>query len=431
MPNAVILLIGLLMAMAFAGPGYAAHDVRLKPGAKGKQCLKCHEKQKKDFARRSTHPLLKSAECTGCHDPHTSSQKNLLIEDPKTLCNRCHAKVLPENSRSRHKVVVEGNCGKCHDSHGSDNRFLLKKSGNELCLECHGQIGQQLKEIKFPHKPMTEDKGCLNCHTPHASTEAAHLLKNEAAALCTACHKTNRPIFARRHMNYKVNNSNCSSCHNAHGSNKRDILYDTVHAPVAEKKCQQCHNDPGAPDALEVKKKGTALCLQCHQTMIEGVYAKKQIHWPLADSTACLNCHNPHGSKTAKLLNGPQSKVCGQCHDDTVKLQQWSIANPANKHLCEPIRKGTCSSCHDPHAADNFLLMRKENISIGVCGECHEWESHSTHPIGEKVIDQRNKNLSVECLSCHLGCGTGNKPSMMPFDNTYELCVQCHVERRR
>ena len=326
--KAAIMLIALPVIMALAGPVYAASHIKLKPGAKGKQCLKCHEKQRKDFSRRSTHPLLKSDECTGCHDPHTSSHKNLLNEDVQTLCNRCHAKILPENSRSRHKVVVEGNCNKCHDSHGSDNRFLLTKSGNDLCIECHAPIGQGLKEVKYSHKPVADDKGCLNCHSPHASTRADFLLKNEAAVLCTTCHKTNRPTFARRHMNYKVDNSNCTSCHNPHGSNKRYILYDAVHAPVAEKKCQQCHNSPAAPNPLGVKQSGTALCLQCHKAMIDKVYAKKQVHWPLLDTTACLHCHNPHGSKTPKLLNGPQAKVCGQCHADTTALQQWSIANP-------------------------------------------------------------------------------------------------------
>ncbi len=425
------MLVALISVLAVGGPACAAQKARLKLGAKGQQCLKCHEKQQKEFHQRSTHPLGRTNACIGCHDPHTSSHENLLVEDVQTLCNRCHAKILPENARSRHKVVVEGNCAKCHNAHGSDNRFLLIKSGNELCVQCHAQIGERLKAIKFPHKPVSEDKGCLNCHSPHASTRADFLLKNDASALCTTCHKTNRPIFARRHMNYKVDNSNCNSCHNPHGSDRRNILYAAVHAPVAEKKCQQCHNSPTAPNALGVKQKGTALCLQCHKPMIDEAYAKKQVHWPLADSTGCLHCHNPHGSKAPKLLNGPQAKVCGQCHADTVELQQWSVANPQNKHLCEPIRKGTCSSCHGPHSADNLLLMPRENISIDVCGKCHEWESHSTHPIGAKVVDQRNKNLTVECLSCHVGCGTANKPSMLPFDTTYELCVQCHVERKR
>lgn len=431
MPTAFV-MVALLIAVTAAGPADAAHKARLKAGAKGAQCLECHEKQQKDFKRRSSHPLQKPDQCTGCHDPHTSNHKKLLVEDVQTLCRNCHANLLPENALSQHKVVVEGNCVKCHATHGSDNQFLLIQSGNDLCLECHAQVGDEIKNIKFPHQPVNEKKGCLNCHSPHASTRSRFLLKNSPTALCTDCHKTNRPIFAKRHMGYKVDQSNCNACHNPHGSDRRNILYTAVHKPVAEKKCEQCHNSPTARNALQVKQEGTALCQQCHKPMIEELFGtKKQIHWPLTDSTGCLHCHNPHGGKTTGLLNGPQSKVCGQCHADTVELQQWSIANPQNKHLCEPIRKGTCSSCHAPHGSDYFLLMPKENISINVCGKCHEWETHSTHPIGAKVADQRNKNLTVECLSCHVGCGTGNHPSMLPFDTTYELCIQCHVERKR
>jgi len=144
-----------------------------------------------------------------------------------------------------------------------------------------------------------------------------------------------------------------------------------------------------------------------------------------------LNCHSPHGSKEKKLLQGPVIKTCGACHEDTVALQEWSKKNPKNRNLCEPVKKGNCISCHSPHAADNILLITESSITVGLCGKCHEWQTHSTHPIGEKVTDPRNQNLTVDCLSCHNACGTGNKPAMLPFETTYDLCIQCHPERRR
>jgi predicted CXXCH cytochrome family protein len=165
--------------------------------------------------------------------------------------------------------------------------------------------------------------------------------------------------------------------------------------------------------------------------MVDQTFNKNRVHWPLVDKVGCLNCHSPHASKQQKLLKGSISSVCGECHSDTVALQEWSRNNPKNQKLCEPVKKGNCISCHSPHAADNVLLISEVSISADLCGRCHEWQTHSTHPIGEKAIDQRNKNLTVECLSCHRACGTGNKPNMLTFDTTYELCVQCHVERRR
>jgi len=182
---------------------------------------------------------------------------------------------------------------------------------------------------------------------------------------------------------------------------------------------------------MKTKKQGTALCQQCHRDMINKALSKNRVHAPLTDKVGCLNCHNPHGSKQKNLIETYMADTCGKCHQDTVQLQEWSINNPKNKGLCEPVKKGNCSSCHAPHSADNVLLIDQQNISIDLCGKCHKWESHSTHPSGAKVIDPRDKNLNAECLSSHKACGTGNKPAMMPFEATYDLCIQCHPERKR
>jgi len=115
--------------------------------------------------------------------------------------------------------------------------------------------------------------------------------------------------------------------------------------------------------------------------------------------------------------------LCGSCHDDTIKRQEKSVT----KH--EPIKLGACTACHEPHASNNILLFKEATV-IDVCASCHDWQKHSTHPIGEKVIDKRNKNLTVQCLSCHRSHGTEFK-SMIPFQATSELCIQCHIDFKR
>ena len=67
---------------------------------------------------------------------------------------------------------------------------------------------------------------------------------------------------------------------------------------------------------------------------------------------------------------------------------------------------------------------------INVCGSCHDWEHHSTHPIGEKAKDPRNKNLTVTCLSCHSPHGSDFK-KMLHFETQTEMCTNCHKEFRR
>lgn len=418
-------LVSLLTLTALA---HAKNEFKLKLGAKGQICLKCHESFKKTIKSRYVHPLVKKRECTGCHLPHTSDHKGLLTADSTQLCSNCHRQVLPEKALSTHQTVIQGNCEACHDAHGSNNRFILSKSGNELCLDCHQERGDIMSNLRFKHKSVAQGKGCLNCHNPHASTKADHLLKTEIPSLCNKCHESGKLTFKRTHMNYPVANSNCVSCHNPHGSNTRGAVFDVAHEAVTKRKCTACHQK-GA--SLKTRRPATELCKECHKKMVDQTFNKSSVHWPLVDNVGCLNCHEPHATKEPKLMKGPVTSVCGECHSDTVELQELSKENPKNENLCEPVKSGNCVACHSPHASDSVLLVRQESFSSDVCADCHDWKKHSTHPIGEKFVDQRNKNLTLDCLSCHTGCGTGNNPFMLPFNTTYELCVQCHAERKR
>jgi predicted CXXCH cytochrome family protein len=329
--------------------------------------------------------------------------------------------VAPEKARSRHKVVAEGNCVACHDPHAANNKSNLVKAGNELCFGCHKEIGEAVTNARFKHSPV--EKGCLNCHDPHASEKFAHLVKNEVPPLCLGCHKADKPSFVRQHSGYPVAKGRCTSCHNPHGSNSAVILYENVHRPVVSKKCNQCHEAPSSPTPFKVKKAGLELCKGCHSNMVNEALGKKQLHWVLVGKKGCLECHAPHASAEAALLNGPMITVCGECHSDTIRRQETSLA----KH--EPVKGGECLSCHSPHSSDVPLLLTNPSV-IDLCGNCHNWGEHSTHPIGEKTVDMRNRNLNVNCLSCHRSHGTEFK-KMIPFATSTDLCVQCHERFKR
>jgi predicted CXXCH cytochrome family protein len=94
-----------------------------------------------------------------------------------------------------------------------------------------------------------------------------------------------------------------------------------------------------------------------------------------------------------------------------------------------PIDQGNCTVCHSPHASDNVFLLQGKSL-IDLCGTCHNWKAHSTHPIGEKAVDPRNRNLTLDCLSCHRSHGSPFK-SFASFDTAADLCVQCHQSVRR
>lgn len=394
---------------------------KLKPGAQGQLCLQCHGGFQDTLKKTFVHTPLKKLQCIGCHNPHTSLYGKMLSEDFGDVCLGCHASVVPEEARSSHKVVVEGNCMKCHDPHAAINKYNLLKPGSALCADCHKAMVDGIAKVKFRHKPVAD--GCNSCHLPHASAKAPFLLKEDIVKLCTGCHRTDRPLFAKQHMNYPVAGARCTSCHDPHGSDRAGILYDNVHKPVAARMCNQCHEENTSANPLRTRQAGVELCRGCHGDMFNRMAGKNRVHWAVLAKDGCLACHNPHASKQKRLLKEPMLVLCGRCHADTIRRQERSVT----KH--EPISTGLCTSCHDPHASDNVLLLKESSV-VKVCGACHDWQKHSIHPIGEKIRDRRNRNLSVQCLSCHRVHGTEYK-GMIPFPNVSDLCTQCHNEFKR
>ena len=430
-------LIPLLLVAASVAP--AQNKFRLKPGAEGTVCLDCHSEFAEKLKSTFVHAPVQAGDCTGCHSPHTSAHGKLLAASPSALCATCHPNVVPDKAVSSHKVAIEGNCVKCHDPHGSSNEKLLVKVGNDLCLSCHQTLGDAIAKVKFKHLPVSSD--CLSCHNPHGSDKAARLLRDPVPTLCVTCHKPDSPRFASQHVNYPVAKADCTSCHDPHGSNVAGILFDTVHSPVASKRCVQCHNAAASAEPFATRRPGFELCRGCHSAMMNETFGRSRVHWPLVDKTGCLSCHEAHASRQKKLLNVEEARLCGQCHQDTVDWQaklaererqetaaaKTRVVKGALTH--EPIRKGTCSACHLPHASDSGHLMRQASIVEG-CGTCHDWLKHNSHPVGTKYADTRNKNLSLDCLSCHRAHGTGYR-HLIPFPEVTELCVQCHKQLRR
>ncbi len=394
---------------------------RLKEADQKKLCLACHTDFDEKLKKRYVHTAVRSGECAGCHDPHVSSHAKLLAGDTREICASCHDAVIPANAKSTHKVVADGQCEKCHDPHAADNPNHLVARGSDLCFGCHKELGDAIKKAKFKHSPI--EQGCLTCHGAHGSDQSEHLLKAAVPGLCVKCHKPDTPAFATRHMKYPVGKADCTSCHDPHGSNQAALLLDNVHPPLASGACNQCHNAPDSPAPFGTKRTGYELCKGCHNDMVNATLAKGRLHWAVADKPGCVNCHNPHASKYAKLVKADAPALCGRCHADTLKR----IAAVPVKHA--PVDAGTCVACHSPHSSTGVYLLDEPNVGK-VCARCHDYQTHSAHPIGEKAVDPRNKNLRVDCLSCHKGHGTEFK-HMLLADTNLELCTRCHKQYAR
>lgn len=397
-----------------------SNDFHLKKGAVGAVCLTCHTAFKETLNKKFVHTPLKDKDCTGCHNPHTSDHGKLLSADPDKVCFSCHSDIVATGAKSVHQVVAEGKCVQCHDPHASNYRMQLVRPGKKLCFGCHKDM-EKIANYKFKHPPVEDN--CLACHDPHASKNNANLLKASSPKLCLQCHDPNKKIFKTQHGGYPVQEGDCTSCHNPHGSNHAGMLYDEVHAPVAKRMCSQCHQPADSAHPFATQRPGYELCQGCHFNMVNDTFNKGLVHWPLVDKKGCLNCHSPHASMTKPLLKGTMLQVCGQCHSDTIARQERSLT----KH--PPIAKGECADCHSVHSSNNEFMLNKPSV-LDVCGKCHEWQTHSTHPIGAKVVDPRDPNLTLDCLSCHRTHGTRFK-HFLYFDNSTDLCTQCHTQFRR
>jgi predicted CXXCH cytochrome family protein len=438
------IILGVLVALLLSlhSSAKAQNKFNLKPGAERGVCLGCHPSIQEKLKDPYVHSALKFMGCTECHNPHTSNHKDLLDESLKKICFKCHGDIIPKNARSVHQVVAQGECVRCHDPHASKYKFHLLNIGSDLCFTCHQSMGTLVKKVKYKHPPVEDS--CLNCHSPHASTQSDNLLKDSVIALCTTCHQTDTRLFANQHANYPVAKAkaSCTSCHNPHGSDQRGMIYDHVHPPMASKVCNQCHESPTSPNPFKTRRFGFELCRACHSQMVNETLTKNWLHWPLVDTRGCLNCHRPHASSQKKLLSAGMIQLCGKCHSETIAKQERLSALAEQQKKADskavpergaithpPVQNGECQVCHSPHASNAFLLMTNPSV-IDLCGTCHEWQKHSSHPIGEKVVDPRNKNLRVNCLSCHESHGTGYR-YLNPFPTVTDLCVQCHKKFKR
>jgi predicted CXXCH cytochrome family protein len=402
------MILALLLA---AGPS-------LLPGADGKLCLDCHAPMRPKLSKPFVHTPLKGGTCTGCHDPHASQHGAMLSAEPSKVCATCHTGVVPLWAKSVHAPAADGRCTACHDPHASDDRFELTKPGIEGCATCHAKITDGWKRARHKHLASGGATSCTTCHDPHAGKNTEHLLKGADPAMCLSCHKPDK-AFVSRHSGIPVQTARCAGCHDPHGSDQPGMIYDNVHKPMAVQKCADCH----LPGSVATKAAGTALCTTCHAQQVSRMLDAPRVHEPLAEPSGCLDCHSPHASRQRGLVKGGMKQVCGSCHADTLARQERSVT----KH--PPVEGGECTACHSPHSSDNALLLKRADV-VQLCGTCHDWQKHSTHPIGAKLVDPRNKNLSLDCLSCHRAHGTENK-HMNPFPTTTELCTQCHQQFKR
>ncbi len=109
---------------------------------KGNNCVECHAEKS---GRASTYMHPKVTDCLGCHLPHGSNAKKLLLGDEIVLCQEpCHTNMGRSHPFGRDlKNPQTGfrqdvTCtSQCHDPHGSEYKGILRMNARDLCFSCH------------------------------------------------------------------------------------------------------------------------------------------------------------------------------------------------------------------------------------------------------------------------------------------------------
>jgi DmsE family decaheme c-type cytochrome len=173
-------------------PGGAHPDVVFAPKSKNASpaderngvCLTCHQSGLRMHWSGSVHQQEDLA-CSNCHTVHVPHDPVLAMATQPEVCYACHQTQRAQTYRISTHPILAGKvtCSDCHNPHGSTGpKLLVKNSVNETCYVCHAE---KRGPFLWEHSSVVDD--CTNCHTPHGSN-ITPLLKARVPWLCQECH---------------------------------------------------------------------------------------------------------------------------------------------------------------------------------------------------------------------------------------------------
>ena len=267
--------------------------------------------------------------CGDCHDeqfkvfttnPHGVGQApSPATPIPNAVCEKCHGD------------------GKAHIEGGGDKALIFKPAGQEgsdkTCLTCHDVTTDRISRRGGPHAN-AKTVNCLTCHSIHTA-KATPLLVKPQLALCATCHSTQVASFRNKPYAHRIGSGGmeCSSCHEPHGRNGRDMLRKTV---SGELPCVNCHTRQRGPFVFQ-----------------HGAFA-------IGD---CMTCHEPHGSSNRnRLIRSNVAQLCLECHAAIPLASGGNTlgSQPPSFHNLSLARYQDCTTCHVAvHGSDRDPQLMK------------------------------------------------------------------------
>jgi predicted CXXCH cytochrome family protein len=331
----------------------------------------CHTKYQ---TAAHIHGPVSVGSCKSCHEDDQGGHVYPVSRKGNAVCTFCHA--VAGNKAHQHKALeqatpsatqpaggaanqltsaVPGGCMTCHDPHISKAKFLLTADTVEgVCVKCHTV---QLK--KHAHQPFAAGQ-CTVCHQPHQSEFSNLLRYGDGPAHCFGCHKEKEKAFAELPHVHKASAQQCTTCHGPHATD----------------------------NAKQLKKPVNDTCLACHTNVGKELASAKVVHGAVTQGN-CASCHDPHAANQPNELKARTDKVCMSCHEKAVAASDGRTlpgmgAVLASSNLHGPVKTGSCSECHQPHAADQPNLLKKyfpatfyttgtfDVKNYALCFSCHD-----------------------------------------------------------
>jgi cytochrome b subunit of formate dehydrogenase len=384
----------------------------------------------------------KSEDCLACHSDRTLSLRRRgqtvpLFVDRDKLKGSAHSGM---------------ECIDCHQGLKAEDLPHAKKIRPVNCQSCH-DIANFESSIHGKPLPQQEDAkktemaaSCRDCHgthdilspgNPKSPTNRTHL-----AQTCGRCHQTEDQHFAKSAHGIALaagikGAPSCIDCHGEHNVEPITSQRSPMNATREAKVCLKCHLDN--PDIRE-RIGPSAGFIAAYEASVHGMaLARGNLK-----AATCDDCHGAHDMKKGIDPSSLVSKqniaaTCSKCHGEITKNYNESIHGIALQRGSR--ESPTCTDCHGEHQIlghkDPRSRVAAQNVSIQVCGACHDsvrlsqkygfsterFQSFedSYHGLASKAGSVRVAN----CASCH---GVHNiKPSTDPAStiNPTNLAVTC------